>query len=188
MLNSKKAFSSERMYTERILIERLRMSDLKFFKEITGDSLVQKYFSAYRENSKEIEDFFSKEVIKKQSPYDLFLVIRKTDETPIGILNMYFIESGAWLLEYALLEVHRNKGYMTEVLECICSRSEEFLLTFRANTTAINELVFEIPEGNRFSIELINKIKGEFYATCEISKKSFYKMFNDNNTWYRLRI
>ena len=138
MKSKTKAFSSERVYTNRLVVERLRASDFKFFRNITGDPIVWKYFKEYRQ--KQLKEYFLEEIVEKQSPYNLSLVIRKNDETPIGILSMYFLESGAWLVEYALLEIYRGHGYMTELIEYICTRSEEFLLTFRANTTAINEL------------------------------------------------
>lgn len=92
MKSKTKAFSSERVYTNRLIVERLRASDFKFFRNITGDPIVWKYFKEYRQ--KQLKEYFLEEIVEKQSPYNLSLVIRKNDETPIGILSMYFLESG----------------------------------------------------------------------------------------------
>lgn len=188
MKSKTKTFSGERVFTNRLIIERIRASDFKFFRNIVGDPIVWQYFEEYRQ--KQLDKYFLEEIIKKQSPYDMELVIRKNDETPIGILNMYFLERGVWLVEYALLEMYRKQGYMTEVLECICTRSEEFLLTFRANTIAINELLFEIPNDDIGSSKLVKKISQKLGIQCDISKTSFYDFFDNKTgwTWYRLKL
>ncbi len=188
MKSKTKSFSGERMYTNRLIIERLKASDFKFFRNIVGDPVVWQYFKEYHQ--KQLEKYFLEEVVGKQSPYDMALVIRKYDETPIGILNMYFLEHGVWLVEYALLEMYRKQGYMAEVLECICSRSVEFMITFGANTTALNELIFEVPNNNTDSEKLIKKISQEYGLNCEISMTSFYDVFSSRSgwTWYKLKL
>ena len=188
MRSKTKAFSSERMYTNRLIIERLKASDYNFFKNITGDPIIWRYFKEYHQ--KQLKKYFIEKIVEKQSPYNLSLVIRKSDETPIGILSMYFLESGVWLVEYALLEVYRGHGYMTELIEYICTKSEEFLLTFRANTMAINELLFEVPNDNIESSRLISKISQKLRLHCDISMTSFYNCFKSKTgwTWYRIKL
>lgn len=186
----KRKLSGERVYTNRLIIERISRGDLKFFEAITGDSMVRRYFKEYRLTKEELEDFFEKEIIQKQSPYNLFLSIKKRDETFVGILSMYYISNGCWLIEYALLEAYRKKGYMTEVLNHLFTDGLEFLVTFGCNVISIDELIFEVPNENMDSSYLIQKISVKNRKSYEMSSKPFYDCFEQQGgwTWYRVKL
>lgn len=190
MKSEKRTFSSERVFTKRLIIERLKASDWKFFKDIAGDPVVYKYFKEYRRSGKKLEKFFMDEIIAKQDKYTLSLVIRTKAEVPVGILSMYYVKSGVWLIEYALLEVHRGKKYMSEVLEKITKDDIEFLLTFKVSCLSIQCLLLEIPNDNLTSVNLIKKISRKYGVQMEMSTSSFYEEFEskDGWTWYKLYI
>lgn len=190
MSSEKRIFSSERVFTKRLIIERLRASDWKFFKCIAGDPVVYRYFSEYQLSSKMLEKFFMDEIIANQDNYTLSLVIRTKAEVPIGILSMYYVKNGVWLVEYALLEAHRGKKYMSEVLEKIVKDDIEFLLTFKVSCLSIRCLLLEIPNDNLTSVNLIKKISRKQGVQMDVSTNSFYEEFEskDGWTWYRLNI
>ena len=63
MRSKTKAFSSERMYTNRLIIERLKASDYNFFKNITGDPIIWRYFKEYHQ--KQLKKYFVEEILEK---------------------------------------------------------------------------------------------------------------------------
>ncbi len=181
-------FSSEKVFTKRLVVERLQSSDWSFFKALAGDIEVRKYFKEYRKGSKKLKKYFLEEIVGKQDKYTLSLVIRNRDEVPIGIISLYFLKQGIWLVEYALLDFYRKNGYVKEVLNYIIQNNYEFLLIFKASNVSMNGLVFEVPDDNLMSSNLIKGIARENRLYLETSKSSFYSEFDSKSGWTWQRI
>lgn len=180
----------ERFYTNRLLLERLNENDVDFFMQIAGDNRVRLYFKEYRNRRKNgLKKYYLEEVVDKQGAYNLALVIRLKDETPIGFINLYYVQAGEWLCEYAVLESFRRKGYVTEVLDNLCDRNVEFLLTFGIHS-AMTNLIFEVTNDNYASSKLIKKFMMMHCLRGETSMKSYFACFESlpGETWYRVRL
>lgn len=181
------------LYTKRLLLKRMTRNDWVFFRTISGDLTVYRYFLYCRKMGKELKQFFLNEIVGKQDDKFLSLVIRKLnnddDDTEIGFLNMYYVKNGVWRMEYALFEIYRSQGYMTEIFDVIINETEKFLSTFNADLS-MKAILLEVPNDSYDSKNLVENVIKRHKLRYEISTHGFYSMYKSRKeyTWYRINL
>lgn len=76
----------------------------------------------------------------------------------MGILNAFYMANGTWLVEYALEQEYRKRGYMEELIAHICQNDFEFMSVFKTNKNSIFSLIFEIKPENIASRKVIQRV------------------------------
>jgi RimJ/RimL family protein N-acetyltransferase len=165
---------SQKLTTERLYLERFKESDLKFYLKLTSDPLVKQYFASWK-TLEDCKNYFENEIIPhSQSTDDLYLVIRKSDDNmPIGLINLFYHENGAWIVEYVILEAHRNKGYIKEVLKTIIKFSRLFRTVFNVKNE-LSSLEFNIQPNNDISKKVIHSLEKNLGLYVAQSQENYY--------------
>lgn len=186
----KKFFLDQRLYTKRLLLERMNENNWIFFRSISGDPIVYNYFWYCRKMGKELKEFFMKEIVEKQGgDFASFVIKLQNDGTEIGFINMYYVKKGVWRVEYALFEMYRNRGYMTEIFDAIVGRKEEFITIFNLDFS-MDAILMEVPNDSNISINLVENVIKRHKLKYELSTHGFYSMYKSKRgyTWYRINL
>ena len=140
--------------TERLIIREFRLSDAIHLYNCHKEEAVVKWFpNEVYDDIEDAEDaisFFTQFYSKQEDPYVLAVVLKETNEY-IGDTGFNEVDGydGEYELGYVIKSKYYNKGYATEVVNCV---KEYFTRKFK-----IKSIQGRVVKGNEASVRVLEK-------------------------------